>query len=52
LKDTTGFNTGGSNNRGDPDRTDSEFREEWMFQEDRGSTEFGWMSGSIRDKWI
>ena len=52
MKDTQSLNTRGSDNRGDQGRTDSEFGGEWMFGEDRGSTEFGWMRGSVRDEWI
>jgi len=52
LKDTTGLNTRGSDNRGDQGRTDLEFREEQMFGEDRGSTEFGRIRGSVREEQI
>jgi len=31
---------------------DLEFREKQRFREDRGSTEFGWMRGSVRGEWI
>jgi len=51
LKDTRVLNTGGSDNRGDQGRTDSEFREEHIFGEDGGSTEFRWRRGSEREEW-
>jgi len=53
LKDTQGVNTRGSDNRGDQCRTDLKFRRgEQMFREHGGSTEFGWMRGSVREERI
>jgi len=50
LRDTWGLNTRGLDNRGDQGRVDPEFREEQMFRGYRGSTEFRWMRGSVREK--
>jgi len=44
LKDTRGLNTRGSGNRGDQGRTESEFRG------NRGSMEFRWRRGSVREE--
>jgi len=41
---------GDSDNRGDQGRTDSEIGEEHRFGDDRGSMEFGWRRGSVREE--
>ena len=50
MKDTRGLNTEGSDNRGDQGRTELEFGVEWIFREDRGSMEFRWQRGSVREE--